>query len=76
MTTRTRTRTLAAVAAATLALAACSPPNEVPTDERVVTATELSSPASIEMDETTAMPTTTQHDESSTSHGSTTATTG
>ncbi|MBV7293168.1 hypothetical protein [Corynebacterium sp. TAE3-ERU16] len=69
----TRTRTLAAVAAATLALAACSPPNQVPTDERVVTATELSAPASIEMDETTAMPTSAQHGES-TSHDSTTAT--
>ena len=71
----TRTRTMAAVAAAALALAACSPPNQVPTEERVVTATELSSPASIEMDETSAMPTTSaQHGESA-SHGSTTATT-
>ncbi|MBI9000054.1 hypothetical protein M0E87_07005 [Corynebacterium sp. CCM 9185] len=74
----TRTRTLAAVAAATLALAACSPPNEVPTEERVVTASELSTPASIEMDESSAMPTSSRHDEStsaSMSTGSTTATT-
>ncbi|MCX7444402.1 hypothetical protein OS125_03970 [Corynebacterium sp. P7003] len=74
----TRTRSLAALAAAALALAACSPPNQVPTDERVVTAGELSSPASIEMDETTAMTTSPVHDESahdSTSETSSTTTT-
>ncbi|MEZ2122386.1 hypothetical protein [Corynebacterium sp. CCM 9203] len=70
----TRTRTLAAVAAATLALAACSPPHEVPTEDRVVTATELSSPASIEKDSATPSSTTTKHGDSNTLSSTTTST--